>query len=86
MAPTTQSKKVSVSPCVIVHHPALSGDLVARVKPPEFYASVSRCSSNDIVRGLPESLMSMCPCRPPLRPLCLSQERLVARQELQAAS
>lgn len=86
MAPTTQSKKVSVSPCVIYLHPALSGDSVAPVKPPECYADVSQCSSNDMVRGLPESPMSMCPCRLPLRPLCLSQEQLVARKELQAAS
>ena len=86
MAPTTQSKKVSVSPCVTVHHPALTGVSVACVKPPECYADVSQCSSNDMVRGLPESLISVCPYRSPLRPLCLSQERLVARKELQAAS
>ena len=36
--------------------------------------------------GFPYSLMSVCHCRPPLRPLCLSQERLVVRKELQAAS
>ena len=86
MAPATQSKKVSVSPCVIVHHPAFTGVSIACVKPPECYADVSQCSSNDMVRGLRESLMSVCPCRPPLRPLCLSQEQLVARKELQAAS